>query len=465
MAWDSGSRANLKALHEQGVVAVRYRAEGCNVELEVLDCVGEGQYELSPYSASETKIARTAQELYAELPIGAARLGGRVGGGRALRTDYMLVGVLRIPVMKSFPAEKLKGSCARATHVVGKIYVGGFAMASGQSERLGTAATFFGAGVEGSSDRSAERLAKEGNASACEKAQQEGTLETGCSVPLRVGLVPITGRAEGSCAAGTRWDGNSCVQLNPPPGAPAAVAPPSTASQSLVALAARIRDPRAWVRDPRERRLIDTELAALEKLFENTPQDDASREGLMRRVAEAYVELAAAAQRDAADSSQRANALKVVAAARKNAVKYYSALRTQYPKDEVLYYLALAYEDSGDFKNARKSYYEVIQKWPSSRFVPASYLAFGELFLMEARRDPGKWRLAEVAFKEVRKYHQATDFFTRTLVAFATLRHGDVLKAVGDSDGAAKAWKLARERAVGLRSPEGATIAKHAGAR
>jgi hypothetical protein len=32
MGWDSGSRANLKSLHEQGVVAVRYRAEGCNVE-------------------------------------------------------------------------------------------------------------------------------------------------------------------------------------------------------------------------------------------------------------------------------------------------------------------------------------------------------------------------------------------------------------------------------------------------
>src|SRR5690606_30512424 len=30
MGWDSGSRANLKRLREDGVVAVRYEAKGCN---------------------------------------------------------------------------------------------------------------------------------------------------------------------------------------------------------------------------------------------------------------------------------------------------------------------------------------------------------------------------------------------------------------------------------------------------
>jgi len=36
MAWDPGSRANLSRLRHQGVVAVRYEAKGCNVELELL---------------------------------------------------------------------------------------------------------------------------------------------------------------------------------------------------------------------------------------------------------------------------------------------------------------------------------------------------------------------------------------------------------------------------------------------
>jgi hypothetical protein len=210
MAWDAGSRANLKMLHEQGVVAVRYRAEGCNVELEVLDCVGEGKYEFSAYSATESKVAKSAQELFVELPIGAARLAGKLGGGRALRTDYMLSGILRIPVMQAFSPVSLKGTCDRATHVVGKLYVGGFAMATGESEEIAAGVSVFGVGAGADRTRSAERLAEEGNAAACKAAQEQGRLEPLCSVPLRLGLVPIEGRAEGACAPGSSWNGRTC---------------------------------------------------------------------------------------------------------------------------------------------------------------------------------------------------------------------------------------------------------------
>lgn len=213
MGWDSGSRLNLKQLQESGVVGVRYKAEGCNVELEVLNCVGKGaEYRFSAYSASETKVAKSQRDLFADLPIGAARLGGKVGGGRALRTDYMLAGVLAMPVMKAFPASQLEGDCDRATHVVSKLYLGGFAMASGESESLEARASIFGAGAGGSQDRTAERLATEGSAEACAKAQREGTRELTCSVPLRIGLTPVEGRAEGSCPTGSSWNGAACVQ-------------------------------------------------------------------------------------------------------------------------------------------------------------------------------------------------------------------------------------------------------------
>ncbi len=192
MGWDSGSRLNLKGLQEQGVVAVRYRAEGCNVELEVLNCVGVGEYTFSPYSASDTKIAKSARDLFAELPIGAARLSAKVGGGRALRTDYMLAGMLRLPVMSFYPAEKLKGDCARATHVVSTFYLGGFAMAVGESEKIGGGASLFGLGAGMAQDRSVERMATEGDADACGRAQKEAKREPLCNVPLRIGLVPLS---------------------------------------------------------------------------------------------------------------------------------------------------------------------------------------------------------------------------------------------------------------------------------
>jgi hypothetical protein len=195
MAWDPGSRANLKLLHERGVVAVRYAAAGCNVELEVLNCTGAGTYAFSPYSARETKIAKSARDLFAELPLGAARLEGKVGHGRALRTDYVLAGIFAAPSFDAFPAASLKGTgCERATHVVAKLYVGGFAMAAGEAESLSAGASFFGVGAGASQDRSAERLASEGSPDACDEAQRGGTSHPLCSVPLRVGLVPIAER-------------------------------------------------------------------------------------------------------------------------------------------------------------------------------------------------------------------------------------------------------------------------------
>src|SRR6185437_875092 len=82
MAWDPGSRANLNRLRRQGAVAVRYAQKGCNVELEVLsNCIGPGTdkaYAYTAYSASQSKTAKNAQELFAELPIGAARLTGKL---------------------------------------------------------------------------------------------------------------------------------------------------------------------------------------------------------------------------------------------------------------------------------------------------------------------------------------------------------------------------------------------------
>ncbi len=72
MAWDPGSRSNLDRLRRKGVVAVRYQARGCNVELELLlNCIGTtGKYEFSPYSANEHKVAHNASELFAQLPRG-----------------------------------------------------------------------------------------------------------------------------------------------------------------------------------------------------------------------------------------------------------------------------------------------------------------------------------------------------------------------------------------------------------
>jgi hypothetical protein len=213
MGWDSGSRLNLNMLRQAGVVAVRYVAKGCNVELEVLpNCIGEGSYKYTPYSASDTKIARNAQELYAELPIGAARLQGKVQGGRAIRTDYSLVGMAALPPGSTYAVASLKGpDCARATHVVSRVYLGGFAMVAGESQTISGSASFFGVGAGAESQAQAERLAREGDPAQCQKALGWGEPQPLCSVPLRIGLLAIERAGTTACPTGTSWDGQRCA--------------------------------------------------------------------------------------------------------------------------------------------------------------------------------------------------------------------------------------------------------------
>ncbi len=194
MGWDPASRANLSRLSKSGIVAVRYAAKGCNVELKVIsNCIGTGAtYEFSAYSANERKLARNDAELFAALPIGAARLSGKLRGNRALRTDYMLAGTVAVKPSTSASDIKLAGpGCSEATHLVSAIYLGGFAMAAGEAREMEGAATLFGAGGGARSAAAVENLADEGDAQACHAAQRDGRREERCAVPLRVGLLPL----------------------------------------------------------------------------------------------------------------------------------------------------------------------------------------------------------------------------------------------------------------------------------
>src|SRR4051812_4736743 len=186
------------------------------------------------------------------------------------------------------------------------------------------------------------------------------------------------------------------------------------------------RDTRKNRLQARARALLITEIQGLERLYKRTGKKSPDRPQLTRRLAEGYVELESAAQRDkiAADiaaqdakkknqsatkfRSDAAAADKILAAARKSAIAYYTLMKTDYPDyskiDEVLYYLAYEYEQGGDLKNARATYFELIQKAPKSAYIPNAYLAFGELFFQEAQGDPSKWELSAAAYKEVIKY-------------------------------------------------------------
>lgn len=189
-----------------------------------------------------------------------------------------------------------------------------------------------------------------------------------------------------------------------------------------------LRDTRKSRLQARARALLITEISGLEGLYAKTRKKSPDRAQLVRRLAEGYVELESAANRDktqaeinADDAKSKRNkakydkaradaakAKKIVDSARENAIKFYTVMKTDYPDysklDEVLYYLAYEYEQAGKLDDARKVYFELIQKAPKSKYIPNAYLAFGELFFQEAMGDPAKWALAAGAYKEVLKY-------------------------------------------------------------
>ena len=177
----------------------------------------------------------------------------------------------------------------------------------------------------------------------------------------------------------------------------------------------------------RQRGLLAVEVQRIENLFSTSRKNAPDRLQIGRRLADGYVELESAAFRDKTEAEQRRDLLKpknaaaagaeqtqvneadrIVKAARKRAIEVYTLIANDYPTasqlDEILYYLAYEYEQAGDAKNARAVYYELIQKVPTSKYIPNAYLAFGELFFGEAQGDPTKWALASQAYAEVIKY-------------------------------------------------------------
>jgi tetratricopeptide (TPR) repeat protein len=161
---------------------------------------------------------------------------------------------------------------------------------------------------------------------------------------------------------------------------------------------------------------------------------------LIRRLADSYVELESSAFRAKIEARERALQVKksepakakqltaeadkaeqIEISSRKAAIKQYSVHKAEYPRycqtqhptdptrstgcvDEVLYNLAYAYEEDKNLDKARKTYLELIQSAPGSKYIPNAYLAFGELFFNEAQSDPTRWALAEQAYKQVVRF-------------------------------------------------------------
>lgn len=178
--WSGADRGSLELQMRRGLVAVRY--EGC--ELEVLrGCSAPVAYEYSGYTTKRDAVrVRDSDELFAQMPIGAAQLAARLARGSELRVDMMLVGAYETE-RASYARHELRGQCEEATHVLTAAQVGAFLMEIGASAEVGRASAG-GEVINGDGDLVACEAASDGDVAA----------PRDCGALLRLEFSPLVAR-------------------------------------------------------------------------------------------------------------------------------------------------------------------------------------------------------------------------------------------------------------------------------
>ncbi|ACG74615.1 Tetratricopeptide TPR_2 repeat protein [Anaeromyxobacter sp. K] len=115
------------------------------------------------------------------------------------------------------------------------------------------------------------------------------------------------------------------------------------------------------------------------------------------------------------------------------AVALYKAIISRYPSyprlDEVLYFLGenLSRRDRND-PDALKAYRALIQKFPSSRYVPDAWMAFGEYYFERANKNDRNGNLR----KALESYRKAAEYQESSVYGYALYKQGWVHYNLGN---------------------------------
>jgi hypothetical protein len=222
--WDATDLASFEARAKQHTVFVKYT--GCDLEV-LYECKDEtnatafGTYGV-PQPTSGTRQGFDIEnegDLYANLPLGAAKLGGKVSAGEALHLEYFVSAVATASRDSIYRGElKPHAGCAEATHYVWAYNLGAFELASASSQSAEVDGSVAGFGAGGSRKNKESSLGKGGDLASCLTNDQRS-----CRVPIRLALRAIK---EGDHPA-------SAAPAGPPPGAAPASAHAATVQAQL----------------------------------------------------------------------------------------------------------------------------------------------------------------------------------------------------------------------------------------
>jgi hypothetical protein len=195
--WPIADRAKLETAKDKGRVAVKY--DGCVMRL-LPTCKVPGSYVYKPVTRKHDNVRITNQdELYANLPAGAATLRGRLEHGGQLGIQMTIVGRLESDGATPTAAD-LGPDCASATHVISALTLGAFEFASFARTSAGAGVQVMSAGAGGSASATKETLSSDGVEIACEQAKHSDTKPPDdCAALIRVEVLEIP-KGEGDAA-------------------------------------------------------------------------------------------------------------------------------------------------------------------------------------------------------------------------------------------------------------------------
>ncbi|HGG57655.1 MAG TPA: hypothetical protein ENK31_07660, partial [Nannocystis exedens] len=131
--WPSAERAALESAvrRDDHLIVVRY--SGCDMEV-LRHCRAQGRYTFaSVQRKDDNSYLRSADELYAKIPLGAAHLEAELERHGALHLAMTYIGAYEADptgISEALDVSKLKGRCEGATHVVTNLNVGAFVLSS-----------------------------------------------------------------------------------------------------------------------------------------------------------------------------------------------------------------------------------------------------------------------------------------------------------------------------------------------
>lgn len=210
--WAAADRASLEARLARGLVAVR--AAGCDIEVK-RHCEVRGAYQYLGLTRKNDRVKiRSADELYAQLPLGAASLETKLARKGQLDVEIALVGMLMAPGRPGRDA--LSGECGDATHVITGVQIGAFQFYAGGAGEIKAAAGFNQVGAGVSSEAEREMLSADGQPARCDASTTaDARPPEGCGALIRIELTPLEvakGAASAeSCPPGASWNGQRCV--------------------------------------------------------------------------------------------------------------------------------------------------------------------------------------------------------------------------------------------------------------